>query len=74
MKEQPEIFDEFCVNLTEVAKAGTLDTVLDRLAEFKDDGTTQGPLTTPALSLYRACDGDRVSLSHDVCLPNLLND
>jgi type II secretory pathway component PulF len=35
MGEQPRIFDELCVNLTEVGEdAGTLDTSLERLAEF----------------------------------------
>jgi len=37
MNEQPDIFDEFCVNLTEVGEnAGSLDSVLERLAEFKE--------------------------------------
>ena len=37
MKEQPAVFDEFCVNLTEVGEStGALDAVLERLAEFKE--------------------------------------
>jgi type II secretory pathway component PulF len=37
MREQPEVFDELCVNITEVGEdAGTLDTSLERLAEFRE--------------------------------------
>jgi type II secretory pathway component PulF len=37
MREQSDVFDEFCVNLTEVGEnTGSLDTVLERLAEFKE--------------------------------------
>jgi type II secretory pathway component PulF len=37
MREQPEIFDELTVNLTEVGEdAGTLDSSLERLAEFRE--------------------------------------
>lgn len=37
MQQQPDVFDECCINLTEVGEsAGTLDVVLDRLAEFKE--------------------------------------
>ena len=37
MREQPRVFDELCVNITEVGEdAGTLDTSLERLAEFRE--------------------------------------
>jgi type II secretory pathway component PulF len=37
MREQPEVFDELCINITEVGEdAGTLDTSLERLAEFRE--------------------------------------
>lgn len=37
MGEQPRIFDELCVNITEVGEdAGTLDTSLERLADFRE--------------------------------------
>jgi type II secretory pathway component PulF len=37
MSEQPRVFDELCVNITEVGEdAGTLDASLDRLAEFRE--------------------------------------
>lgn len=37
MREQPNVFDDMCVHLTEVGEnSGTLDVVLDRLAEFKE--------------------------------------
>jgi len=37
MREQPDVFDELCVNITEVGEdAGTLDTSLERLAEFRE--------------------------------------
>ena len=37
MRQQPEVFDEMSVNLAEVGEsAGTLDAVLERLAEFKE--------------------------------------
>lgn len=37
MSGQPRIFDELCVNITEVGEdAGTLDASLDRLAEFRE--------------------------------------
>jgi len=54
MKEQPVVFDEFCVNLTEVGEsAGTLETVLDRLAEFKERSAGLKDRVTTAL-LYPA--------------------
>jgi type II secretory pathway component PulF len=50
MKRQPEVFDAFCVNLTEVGEsAGTLDTVLDRLAEFKERTAQMKDRVTTAL-------------------------
>jgi len=37
MREQPQVFDGLCVNITEVGEdAGTLDTSLERLAEFRE--------------------------------------
>lgn len=37
MGEQPGVFDELCVNVTEVGEdAGTLDVSLERLAEFRE--------------------------------------
>jgi type II secretory pathway component PulF len=37
MSEQSRVFDELCVNITEVGEdAGTLDSSLDRLAEFRE--------------------------------------
>jgi type II secretory pathway component PulF len=37
MREQPDIFDELCVNITEVGEStGTLDAALERVAEFKE--------------------------------------
>ena len=37
MREQPAVFDELAVNITEVGEdAGTLDTSLQRLAEFRE--------------------------------------
>ncbi len=37
MREQPEVFDDLCVNITEVGEdAGTLDSSLERLAEFRE--------------------------------------
>jgi type II secretory pathway component PulF len=37
MSDQPRVFDDLCVNITEVGEdAGTLDTSLERLAEFRE--------------------------------------
>jgi len=37
MREQPRVFDDLCVNITEVGEdAGTLDASLERLAEFRE--------------------------------------
>ena len=37
MREQPEVFDEFCCHITQVGEdAGTLDLALERVAEFKE--------------------------------------
>jgi len=37
MAEQPEVFDELCVNIARVGEdAGTLDVALERVAEFKE--------------------------------------
>src|SRR6202035_2682680 len=37
MAEQPGVFDELCVSLTDVGEsAGTLESALDRLADFKE--------------------------------------
>jgi general secretion pathway protein F len=37
MHEQPQVFDDLCVNITEVGEdAGTLDASLERLAEFRE--------------------------------------
>ena len=54
MKDQPAIFDDFCINLVEVGEsAGTLDTVLDRLADFKERAAGLKDRVTTAL-LYPA--------------------
>src|SRR5688572_2312520 len=50
MKDQPDVFDDFCINLVEVGEsAGTLDTVLDRLAEFKERAAGLKDRVTTAL-------------------------
>jgi type II secretory pathway component PulF len=37
MREQPRLFDELCVSITEVGEdSGTLDAALEKLAEFKE--------------------------------------
>jgi type II secretory pathway component PulF len=37
MREQPEVFDELCVQIAQVGEdAGTLDTALERVADFKE--------------------------------------
>jgi type II secretory pathway component PulF len=37
MREQPDIFEELCVSITEVGEStGTLDAALERVAEFKE--------------------------------------
>jgi type II secretory pathway component PulF len=37
MRDQPEVFDELCISLTEVGEdAGTLESTLERLAEFRE--------------------------------------
>jgi type II secretory pathway component PulF len=37
MREQPAVFDDLCINITEVGEdAGTLDSALERLAEFRE--------------------------------------
>jgi type II secretory pathway component PulF len=37
MREQPDVFDDLCVNITDVGEdAGTLDSSLERLAEFRE--------------------------------------
>jgi type II secretory pathway component PulF len=37
MREQPTVFDDLCINITEVGEdAGTLDSALERLAEFRE--------------------------------------
>ena len=37
MRQQPEVFDELCVQIAQVGEnAGTLDTALERIAEFKE--------------------------------------
>lgn len=54
MKDQPEVFDDFCINLVEVGESvGTLETVLDRLAEFKERAAGLKDRVTTAL-LYPA--------------------
>jgi type II secretory pathway component PulF len=54
MSDQPEVFDDFCINLVEVGEsAGSLDTVLDRLADFKERSAALKDRVTTAL-LYPA--------------------
>src|SRR5438105_10070039 len=60
MREQPGTFDELCANITEVGEdAGTLDTALERLAEFRErsaqlKGRVSTALIYPAIVLVTA--------------------
>jgi general secretion pathway protein F len=60
MREQPETFDDLCVNITEVGEdAGTLDAALERLAEFRErsqqlKGRVSTALIYPAIVLATA--------------------
>ena len=60
MREQPETFDDLCVNITEVGEdAGTLDSALERLAEFRErsqqlKGRVSTALIYPAIVLTTA--------------------
>jgi len=60
MGEQPRVFDELCVNISEVGEdAGTLDSSLERLAEFREwsqqiRGRIAAALTYPAIVLCLA--------------------
>ena len=60
MREQPDVFDDLCVNITEVGEdAGTLDSSLERLAEFRErsqqlTGRVGTALIYPAIVLTTA--------------------
>lgn len=60
MRDQPAIFDDLCVNITEVGEdAGTLDSALERLAEFRErsqqlKGRVSTALIYPAIVLTMA--------------------
>ena len=60
MRDQPSIFDDLCVNITEVGEdAGTLDSALERLAEFRErsqqlKGRVSTALIYPAIVLTTA--------------------
>lgn len=60
MRDQPGIFDDLCVNITEVGEdAGTLDSALERLAEFRErsqqlKGRVSTALIYPAIVLTTA--------------------
>lgn len=60
MREQPATFDDLCVNITEVGEdAGTLDSALERLAEFRErsqqlKGRVSTALIYPAIVLTTA--------------------
>lgn len=60
MRREPDVFDDLSVNLVEMGEqAGTLDVVLDRLAEFKERsqqfrGKVGGALIYPCIVLVMA--------------------
>jgi general secretion pathway protein F len=60
MRQQPDTFNDLCVNITEVGEdAGTLDTALERLAEFRErsqqlKGRIGTALIYPAIVLVTA--------------------
>jgi len=76
MREQPGVFDDLCVTITEVGEnSGTLDEVLQRLAEFKEKSANfqnkvVNTLLYPAIVLVMAL-GVGVFLMTMV-VPNLL--
>jgi general secretion pathway protein F len=77
MREQCDVFDEFCVNLTDVGEStGSLDAVLERLAEFKERAAAlkdrvSTALLYPSVVLVMAVGVSLFLMTFVV--PNLLN-
>ena len=77
MREQPDVFDELTVNITEVGEnAGTLESALDRLAEFKERSLALrnrlgNILLYPAIVLVVAVGVSLLLMT--VVVPNLLS-
>jgi general secretion pathway protein F len=76
MREQPGVFDEMCVSLTEVGEnTGTLDTALERVADFKErQAALRNKLATaliyPLIVLIMAIGVSLLLMT--VVVPNLL--
>lgn len=76
MAEQPGVFDELCISLTDVGEsAGTLESALDRLADFKERSLAfknriVAVLTYPAFVLATALVTSLVLMT--VVVPGLL--
>ena len=76
MREQPGVFDEMCVSLTEVGEnAGTLEVALERVAEFKErQAALRNKLATaliyPLIVLIMAVGVSLLLMT--VVVPNLL--
>ena len=76
MREQPGVFDVLCVSITEVGEStGTLDTALERVAEFKERSLAfRNKLATvllyPAIVLVMAVGVSVLLMT--VVVPNLL--
>jgi general secretion pathway protein F len=50
MRDHPDVFDEFCVNITEVGESsGNLENVLERLADFRERAQALKDRVTAAL-------------------------
>jgi general secretion pathway protein F len=77
MREQPEVFDELSASIAEVGEnAGTLDTALERVAEFKERSAAfRNRLATvlayPSVVLVMAVGVSVLLMT--VVVPNLLN-
>lgn len=77
MREQPDVFDEMCASIAEVGEsAGTLDTALERVAEFAERSAQfKSRLATvliyPAIVLTMAVAVSVLLMT--VVVPNLLN-
>lgn len=77
MREQPEIFDEFCCHIAQVGEdAGTLDTALERVADFKERSAAfRNRITTvmiyPAIVLTMAVAVSILLMT--MVVPNLLD-
>lgn len=76
MRQQPQVFDELCVNITEVGEnAGTLESVLEQFAQFREraqqlKGKVGSALLYPAIVLVTGI-GVSIFLMTFV-VPNLL--